>query len=677
MKGIENSNKIALNLKIDNKSKLKWFGNTTTGLGALNRLVYLQQNNLMKFEKRNKFYFLSNINNLGEDATGDVKSLITPANTDDISDIGNNERTNKIIQLPSNPLIFKRDRSNFNDEKFVSINAIHNFSTKIKLKTLLFYDVNNNTFYKKIQETYSLKDLQQSNLEIYNINSFLVNKFGKVDLSINTFNNTTFELTSKFSVQPDNIVSNYKFNKIENNEELNNKTNLFDSKLTAIHKTKSNFVLIFTGKYISEKSPQHYSSNNLLFKDFIQQDSTNMTNQLSSNRMEFVGFEFQLKKRIKNSDLIEFNLSNKFRTDQLLSNFYFSDPLNSLSYNDNLLFENNGFGELKYTKNVKSLNFILGISMHKIYVNSVLKSNNKSYNYIYEYVLPVLGFNWAINQKNKIFVSHVSSRAVSKITDNFTNYIMTSSRSLNEGLGAPELLNTNTTFVNYQCGNWGDRFFLNSSVVFINEPDYISNNYTITANSMISKGLILHNKNNLNLSISADKYIKSISTNIKVEYLYQKSNYLNLINSQSIREIKSINNKFNFELRSVFDKLFNFHFGYSNVMSNIISNSINAYSNNTLFLDLLFSINDKINFSLQSERYFLGNSINSADKYNYFLDLKSNFVIKPNTINFSFNIKNIFNNIQYTTLSVSDYSTSLTQYRILPRYAFLKLEYRF
>jgi hypothetical protein len=46
----------------------------------------------MNFGKINKFYFLTNLNNIGEDATGDINNLIIDFRQDDSSNIRDDQR---------------------------------------------------------------------------------------------------------------------------------------------------------------------------------------------------------------------------------------------------------------------------------------------------------------------------------------------------------------------------------------------------------------------------------------------------------------------------------------------------------------------------------------------------------------------------------------------------------
>jgi hypothetical protein len=56
LKGIEESYKVALNLKLNEDSKRIWFGNAELGYGNAN--FYQVKGNLMNFGKKNKYYFL-------------------------------------------------------------------------------------------------------------------------------------------------------------------------------------------------------------------------------------------------------------------------------------------------------------------------------------------------------------------------------------------------------------------------------------------------------------------------------------------------------------------------------------------------------------------------------------------------------------------------------------------
>jgi hypothetical protein len=131
LKGIEQSDKVALNLKLDEKSKRIWFGNTEASIG--NNAFHELRGNLMNFGKKNKYYFLTNLNNIGSDATEDVESLIRPTQHDETSGIGDNNSVNSLISLSPYNINFKRERTNFNNARLVSLNAIFNPTNKLRV----------------------------------------------------------------------------------------------------------------------------------------------------------------------------------------------------------------------------------------------------------------------------------------------------------------------------------------------------------------------------------------------------------------------------------------------------------------------------------------------------------------------------------------------------------------
>ena len=91
LKGIESSDKVALNLKLDDKSKRLWFGNISAGLDPTNGKWYEGNSNLMNFGKKNKFYAIASLNNTGEDATGDINFLIRPDDQGEPGGLGENQ----------------------------------------------------------------------------------------------------------------------------------------------------------------------------------------------------------------------------------------------------------------------------------------------------------------------------------------------------------------------------------------------------------------------------------------------------------------------------------------------------------------------------------------------------------------------------------------------------------
>jgi len=78
----------------------------------------------------------------------------------------------------------------------------------------------------------------------------------------------------------------------------------------------------------------------------------------------------------------------------------------------------------------------------------------------------------------------------------------------------------------------------------------------------------------------------------------------------------------------------------------------------------------------QTERYFFGN-LNKKNNTYYFLGFDAKYTIKKNKLTLALTGKNLFNTETFRTFSISDISTSTTEYRLLERFVLLKMEYRF
>ena len=103
---------------------------------------------------------------------------------------------------------------------------------------------------------------------------------------------------------------------------------------------------------------------------------------------------------------------------------------------------------------------------------------------------------------------------------------------------------------------------------------------------------------------------------------------------------------------------------------------LSCTKNNVSFLDLSFDINKKLDVQVQTERYFFDN-IDSSNNAYYFADLEAKYKLKKNKLTLSLSGKNLFNTDTFKTFFINDISTSTTEYKLLPRYVLLKMEYRF
>ncbi len=285
LKNVEESDKVALNLVLKEDAKRVWFGNINLGYDVTLNNRYKISSNLMNFGKKNKYYFLANFNNVGYNATGDINHLIRPFRYGEPASIGDNQSVNTLINLNSFTPNFKTSRTNFNNTELASLNAIFTLSKKVKLKTLGFFNWDENDFFRNSVQNFNINGIKFTNTDDFVLRKKKFIGFGKIDLTYDISITKMLEVTTKYNNQDTENTSNLNFNSQQTVESLNDRNTLFDQKISYTNKFKENKVFLFTGRYINEKIPQNYTINQFFYQDLFPSNSNaNNVSQLSETK---------------------------------------------------------------------------------------------------------------------------------------------------------------------------------------------------------------------------------------------------------------------------------------------------------------------------------------------------------------------------------------------------------
>ncbi|MFT7442181.1 MAG: hypothetical protein ACI9Q3_000545 [Maribacter sp.] len=677
LKGVEESNKVALNLKMKDDAKRIWFGNTNVGLG--NDSFYEIKGNLMNFGKKNKYYFLTNLNSIGIDATGDIENLIRPYRGNEPGSIGDNMQVTSLLDLSAGELNFKRNRTNFNNAELLSLNAIFNPTEKIKIKTLGLFNWDETDFFRNSIENFDTNNINFTNTEDFKLRTKKKIGFGKLDFTYNISKTKMLESVTKYNDGFSAANSDLNFNGNATIENLNSNNKLFDQKINYTNKFKDNKVFLLTGRFINEETPQNYTVNQFFYAELFP-NNTNANNviQQSTNKMMFGGVNAHLLDRKENGNLLEIQIGNEFRKDNLHTTYSLLENENVLEKPENHqnktnYLTNNTYLKTKYRYKIKDFAVVGKLDFHQLY--NRLETELETKDETPFFVNPNIGFNLKINDRNKIISSYSYNFRNAGILDVYNNFVVTGFRSFNKGTGNFNQLNSSNFVFNYQLGNWSERFFANTFLIHTKNHDFFSTKAIITQNYAQSENILLQDSEFLSMNTNVNYYFNFITSNLKLDLGYSKNNFKNSINNSDLREITSKSYNYGFELRSGFSGFFNYHIG-SKWNTNSIQTTIeNSFTDNTSFLDLSFLFNDKFNVDLQSERYFFGN-LENENTY-YFLDLDARYQLLKDRLTINLSGKNIFNTQTFRNFSISDFGSSTTEYRLLPKMILVSLEYRF
>ncbi|WP_369692190.1 hypothetical protein [Formosa haliotis] len=257
----------------------------------------------------------------------------------------------------------------------------------------------------------------------------------------------------------------------------------------------------------------------------------------------------------------------------------------------------------------------------------------------------------------------------------YSDYVLSSFRSFSKGTSGFNQLDASSITVNYMFGNWSDRFFANTFFVYTKNHDFLSTQSVVEQNYSQSEKIRIHDRSFFTISSKLDYYYKSISSNLKLDLGYTKSEFKNSVNNSALRQVTSHNYNYGFELRSGFKGPFNYHLGTKWITSRIETTITNSFTDVVSFIDLTFMFSEIVDVHLQSERYYFG-SLTSKNEY-YFLDFEANYQVIQSKLKLRLTGKNLCNTKSFRNYTVSDIGTSSTEYRLLPRFVLLGLEYRF
>ncbi len=677
LKGVEESNKVALNLKLNEKSKRIWFGNIKTSIG--NDSFYQVKANLMNFGKKNKYYFLTNFNNIGYDATGDIQNLIKPFRFNEPASIGDDQSVTPLLNLSSTLFSFKQSRTNFNNAELVSLNAIFNPTDKLKIKALGFFNWDENDFFRNRVDVVAVNGTNFTNTEDYTLLNKKQIAFGKLDVIYNISKTKMLEATTKYNNGDFSDNSNLLFNGNTTIENLKHQNTLFDQKINYTNKFKNKKAFLITGRFIDEKTPQNYRLNQFFYEElFPENTNANNVSQLSNSQMQFAGLNAHLLDRKKGGDLLELQLGNEYRKDLLSTTFSLledetvleqpNDYQNQTNYQVNDLYVKS-----KYLLKINDFKIGAALNVHQLF-NRLENKGVSTYQNPF-FINPSIEFDWYINDKNTITSSYSYNTTNAKILDVYSDFVLTGYRTFSKGSGGFNQLEASSLNINYQLGNWSDKFFANTYILYRKNHDFFSTNALIAQNYTQSEKILIKDRELISINSKLDFYLKRLSTNLKLDIGYFKSDFKNIVNNSALRQITSNNYNYGFELRSGFKGIFNYHIGTKWTTKKIKTTSTNSFTDNVSFLDLFFVFNDKFNVTINSERYYFGNLQNNNTYY--FLDFNARYQLIENKLTLGLTGKNLFNTKSFRNFSVSDIGTSTTEYRLLPRFVLFKIEYRF
>ena len=664
LKNIESSNKVALNLKLVENFKKQWFG---TMYGA-NNLIFNSNNrhqlnlNIINIGKKNKYYFLADLNNIGQDYTSTEKPSKEETNAI--------FRDNLIITQKQTPNL-KLNKYNFNNQKLFSLNAINTLTKKLKFKTNAFL-ISDNVFYSKSStQNTNVNSINFQNIE--NSNSFkdVLSGNVKIDLTIDISKQNQLESSTSFNFKNLGNFTTTNFNDETVKEMMGQRSFFVNQELSITHKINDKSAFLLSTVLLKNDANEHFFTSPFLYNLVFDQDAI-ATNQTINRNSLYNAVEGKYILKQNNENMLELAVGNFFESSEYQTQFdllndqsviYPADFQNNLRYNTNDLFLKS-----KYIFNYKKVAFSSSLSVH----NLSARLNDLNQNFLL--VNSDFGASFKFSSKNIVVSSISYNTKNTNAIDVLPNYYNERFRNFTKGMNSIDRLATTSLTINHLYGNWADKFSANSLFIYTKDFDFISFNSYLTQNAVLNDKVLLKGRESFTFLSSVNQYLKPISSNLKLSISSVVSNNRNKINEVE-RAFSSTSLNYGLEIRSAFKGKAQINLG-SKWSYNLIDTGVkSSFNDNISFLDFVYSFNSKVNVKIQSERYFFGNLDKNNNQY-YFLDFECRYTLQKNKIAISIIGNNLLNTNNFRDFYQTDSSTINSQYQLQPRFAMLKFEFR-
>ncbi|MCG2420500.1 carboxypeptidase-like regulatory domain-containing protein [Aequorivita sp. F47161] len=676
LKGIENSERVALNLTLKNNVKNKIFGVLKPGYGLASENRYDASANFISFRETNKFYGFANFNNVGIETSAALSEMTDSESETGFASTENDQSAISFIKLINFKPNVGDERTNFNNAEMASLNNIYSFNPRLKLKTIGFLNWDENDFFRNSMDTYFLPTGNFTTTEDYNLYGQTFSGFANAQLTYYISKNQIFEYSGKFNGGRTETNTSLFFNNDFSNEVLDENPFTANQTFKYTNRRRPNQALLVNGYYIHSNNPQNYGNSRFLFQDlFGANNDIGGVLQGSKHTINSAGIDAGLFNKRKNNDLWQAKVGINHINNKYSSNFeLLGIDEKPIGFQNNSKFNQfNVFFEPSYSLKLASL--ALTANIRFAYNITTLDTEKIGLEISPLFINPKITADWQLNKTNRItsfFKYENKNPSLSNVQD---GYVLNQYNRFSKGLQNIEPLKSSTFFLNYTLGTILSPFYANTSFIYVREYDYLGSNALITPNYSLNELTRLKNKEFLNLQTDSNIFLQSIASNTKIKLGYNKQNFENSVNG-NFRNVNVTTFNYGAELRSAFTGPFNLHIGtewFNSVYKTDITKQENT--RNRSFFDIIYEPRKNLIFSLSSSRYSFSDLDKENDTY-YFMDLEGKYQLIKNRISLSLIGKNVLNTRTFRNINIDDSGIFKSEYRLLPRFLLLKAHIR-
>ncbi|QES89344.1 peptidase associated domain and porin domain-containing protein [Rhizosphaericola mali] len=675
LNGIVQSNQPALNIRLKDRSKLKWINNAEIGGGTPSR--YNISANAMAFKPKFKAINVVKANNVGNDLSDE---LISHFSNDGIADpmIG-------IAQ--SRPVGISKNRYLFNKNHMVNLNDMLKFhsGTTLRLNAYYLHDEqpfqssSTTTYYLPSGDTVGYNEIAKNRMQINHLQATI------------TLNNNSEKKYFNESIFTDISTTknpvNIRTNGVQLLENLRTNLNTFSHSINGVlNLGRKNHILNYSSDISYSRNPQNFSVQPGWLQDILNDSldyhqsiqMTNIPTLTTTNNISFIikngywtfnnkiGFDYTHSKL--NSDIfIQQNETNSSQSTGIQ---------NKLNWN-----KSDGYAQssVQFEKDRSRINIYFPIHYYNInYKNESIDNHDKLNNI---FIAPYFSYNLKIAKEHELIANYQFNNIFSELDQVYGAGIMQSYRSINSYYGTP-LKNgyTNKYSLGFAYKKTLKMFFWNINSSYTTTHRYFIYASTITNTSyQVSTLPIGNNLRNFSLDGSISKYLFPLKTNITLSSGLGQSKVQQYQNG-FLFATSNWSNNYGIELNPRpadwlrIDIKANYYTSNSTSKASGYEDQKTSQFKQNSALNFIFF--KRITAQLGSEYY--ASYLNGQNlAHCFFLDAYLNYRIYKPDINLRFSCTNLANERNFTVLNASANIISASNYLLQPRMFILSAGFRF
>lgn len=683
LKGIEASDRTALNLQLKKERVSTLFGNAELGYAPVD--FYENRVNLLSFLGKSRYIMLGKLNNTGIDPGEEY----TPG-AGAVNGITGSEQSvgaHAFLALDQEWPDLKKERYNRNNAEFGTYNVVLNPGQQLKIKALLGLHFDEQQMRASRSQSYLIDTFR------FRENTFFRHRqrayFFQLDADYTLGKQARLSYLGYGRREQSGNRRRILFNDQPFQENLDQQSFSYQHQLTFTRKLAHHRVMQIQGTLASDRKPQDLYLDRLSFSSLFP--AFDEGSQLTQTALHAVAGQSLSAKVVQNSNgaILSLGITYQGFTERLRSDLQLptagkpTDTTGIAIINHLTQRLEDGSAIVEYHRSLgKSLDLggsleghlIRNIRLNRTTTNGWREPNKSST--AGAYLLPRLQVKWTPSEKHAFLLIYHRSVRNPGIPDTYPGYILTDYRTLSRGTGFFNQLPAGFLVVNYTYGGWAKKLLINGNLIAGREERYLSTNYRVSAEGSTLSRITLRNRDLRSANASVDWFLEKLSGNLKLKTGWSATHFRNVLNDTLPRTVLTNSNFLGIEFRSVFPGWFNVHLGSDWTGSVVRKPTVQYNWTNRSFLDVLMNFSADCSLELNNDAYWFPSG-NLENRLFFFSDFSIRYTLKRNALTLRLVGKNLFNTSTFSRYLVDDIQTSGSAFSLLPRYVLLKANFRF